>query len=144
MSRASPLFTSVNAEVTNSMAVLQAQSDKHLRNITQTCFNHFFGYKDPSVQIDDTFDSLSMAAMSGVFITFASLCVCAIGVFLVEIWQGWPVQSRQKIMIRGDPADFDLSSEDAVGSALECLSQKWHIRNLVYDAGGVLSIDLFE
>ncbi|CAM6000343.1 unnamed protein product [Sphagnum balticum] len=127
MSRKSPHFKAVNVEVTNSMAILQVAANRHIHNITLNCYNHFFHY-DTSAQIDDTFSGLSLTALSGVFITFAGLMLCAICAFLAENMLGVnAILKRNHIEPR----------TEAAGKALEDMMLKWNIRELMYEAGSV-------
>jgi hypothetical protein len=135
MSRKSPHFKAVNAEVTNSMAILQVAADRHIRNITSNCNNHFFHY-DTSAQIDDTFSGLSLTALSGVFITFAGLMLCAICAFLVEnMFCAHAIWRKSKIVI---PKRNHVESKmEAANKALEEMMLKWNIHELVFEAGSV-------
>jgi hypothetical protein len=140
MSRKSPHFKAVNAEVTNSMAILQVMADRHIRNITSNCNNHFFHY-DTSAQIDDTFSGLSLTELSGVFIMFAGLMLCAICAFLVEnMFRAHAIWRQLKITITKH--DQVESKTEAVDRVFKRIALKWNVRELVYEAGSVQSLQL--
>jgi hypothetical protein len=132
MSRRSPFFTTVNVEVTSSMAILQVSADRHFHNITPNCYSHYFLY-DTATQIEETFTGLSLSELSGVFITLLGLMVCAVCALLMELY----------FAPSGDRVHIErLHQDEAVRKALEYLALKWHIRQLVCEAGAVHSVEL--